>query len=78
MTFIVLGWEIQPSVFVAVLGMCLGLGMVGAGLSAVTHSRTTLPNIVISCGLIFLALLFFGLCTVFGALAATLLLVKGG
>ena len=37
-TYAALGWAIQASVFVAVLGMSLGLGAAGAGLSALTGS----------------------------------------
>ena len=76
-TYTALGWDVQPSVFVAVLGMSLGLGVSGAGLSLLTGSRAALANIGFSCGLIVAALLFFGLCTLLGALGATLLLLRG-
>lgn len=73
-TYTVLGWAAPPSVFVAVLAMSLALGVVGAGLSIVTASRAALKNIVFSCGLVLLAVMFLGLCMVAGAVAAALLL----
>ena len=75
-TYTVLGWDAPPSVFVAVLAMSLALGVVGAGLSIVTASRAALKNIVFSCGLVLLAVIFLGLCMVAGAVAAALLLVN--
>lgn len=75
-TYAVLGWDLQPSVFVAVLAMSLGLGLSGAVLSALTGSRAALANIGFSCGLVVATTLFFGLCTLFGALGATLLLLR--
>jgi hypothetical protein len=71
-----LRWDVQPSVFVAVLGLSLGLGMSGAGLSALTGSRAAIANIVFSCGLIGASLVFFALCSLVGALGATLLLMR--
>lgn len=71
-----LQWDLQPSVFVAVLGLSLGMGVVGAGLSALTGSRAAVANIVFSCALIGVSLLFFALCSLVGALGATLLLLR--
>jgi hypothetical protein len=73
-TRIGLRWEPQPSVFVAVLSLSLGMGAAGAGLSALTGSRAAVANIVFSCALIGATLLFFALCSLIGALGATLLL----
>jgi hypothetical protein len=70
------GWDMQPSVFVAVLGLSLGLGVSGAGLSALTGSRAAVANIVFSCGLIGVSLAFFALCSLVGALGATLLVLR--
>ena len=75
LTYTVLQWDAPPSVFVAVLAMSLTLGIVGAGLSTLTGSRAAVKNIVFSCGLVLLAGIFLGLCTVAGAVAATLLLI---
>ena len=75
-TYTVLGWEIQPSVFVTILGLSLGLGVTGASLSALTGGGATLQNIAYSCGLIALAALFLGGCMLVGALAATLVLMR--
>ncbi len=75
-TYTVLGWELPPSVFVAVLGLSLGLGSTGAALSALTGGGATLQNISYSCGLIALAALFLGGCMLVGALAATLVLIR--
>lgn len=71
-----LRWEVQPSVFVAVLGLSLGMGAAGAGLSALTGSRAAIANIVFSCALIGASLLFFALCSLVGALGATLLFLR--
>lgn len=49
------------------------LGSVAGGLSVLTRSHA-LANIVFSCGLILLTVFFFGLCSLVGALAATLIL----
>ena len=76
-TYDVLAWEIQPSVFIAVLCLSLGIGLAGAGLSALTESRATLGNIALSCGLILVSMLFLGFCMLLGALAATFLLTTG-
>ena len=76
LTYTVLGWDAPPSVFVAVLAMSLTLGVVGAGLSIVTGSRAAVKNIAFSCGLVLLASIFLGLCTLAGAVAATLLLIS--
>lgn len=75
-TYAALGWDIQASVFVAVLGLSLGLGASGAGLSALTGSRAAIANIVFSCGLILASFLFLSLCMILGALGATLLLAR--
>jgi hypothetical protein len=75
-TRIGLGWELPPSVFVAVLGLSLGLGTAGAGLSLLTGSRAAIANIVFSCGLIGASLVFFALCSLAGALGATLLFLR--
>ncbi len=75
-TRIWLRWELQPSVFVAVLGLCLGLGAAGAGLSLLTSARAAIANIVFSCGLIVASLLFFALCSLVGAVGATLLFMR--
>lgn len=75
-TRIGLRWEVPPSVFVAVLGLSLGLGASGAGLSALTGSRAAIANIVFSCGLIGASLVFFALCSLAGAIGATLLVLR--
>lgn len=75
-TRIGLRWEAQPSVFVAVLGLSLSMGATGAGLSALTGSRAAIANILFSCALIGASLLFFVLCSLLGALGATLLLLR--
>jgi hypothetical protein len=75
-TRIGLRWEPQPSIFVAALGLSLSMGAAGAGLSALTGSRAAVANIVFSCALIGASLLFFGLCSLVGALGATLLLLR--
>lgn len=75
-TRIGLRWELPPSVFVAVLGLSLGLGTAGAGLSLLTGSRAAIANIVFSCGLIGASLVFFALCSLAGALGATLLFLR--
>lgn len=77
-----LAWEIATlrlewSVVAGVLALCFGLGASGAFLSAVTGSRSAMTNIGMSCGLIVITLLFFGLCIVVGALAATLMIAVG-
>lgn len=77
-TYAVLGWELPASVFVAVLCASVGLGVSGAGLTALTGTRAAVANIVMSCGLIMISLVFLGLCMVVGALAATVIVIYGG
>ena len=69
-----LGMNIQISAGIATLALSLGLGISGALLSSLTESRAAVANIFFSCGLVVATLLFFGLCTLVGAIAATLLL----
>jgi hypothetical protein len=75
-TYLVLGLDVPISVFFAVLGLSFGVGVAGTGLSLLTRSKAAIANIVFSCGLILASLAFFGLCTLFGALGATLLLIQ--
>lgn len=65
------GFNIQTSGIIAILTASLGLGLAGALLSAITGSRASLANISFSCGLMVVTVLFFGLCTLAGAIAAT-------
>lgn len=69
--------RIELSAGIAAIALSAALGITGALLSSVTGSRSALSNIGFSCGLILLMLLFFGLCTVIGGLAATLILTLG-
>ena len=65
------------SASVATLCLLAGLSISAAVLSILTDSRAVLANIGFSCGLILLSLLFFGLCSLMGALAAMLILLYG-
>ncbi|MEZ4659134.1 MAG: hypothetical protein R2911_16345 [Caldilineaceae bacterium] len=62
---------------VATVCLLAGLSLAAAILSILTDSRAVLANIGFSCGLILLSLLFFGLCSVMGALAAMIILFYG-
>jgi len=77
-TYIALGWDLPTSVFVAVLCASAGLGVSGAGLTALTGTRSATANIVMSCGLILIALVFLSLCMISGAVVATLFVLFGG
>ncbi len=68
------GLGIEWSAGIATLCLSVALGGMGALLSAATGSRAAVGNIAFSCGLILITLLFFALCTLFGALAATFIL----
>jgi len=59
------------SAAIATLSLSTALGIGGAGLSTLTGSRSAISNISFSCGLIMLTFIFFGACTLIGALAAT-------
>jgi hypothetical protein len=63
----------ELSAGLATLGLLFSLGISGATLSAATGSRAAPANILFSCGLILLMLVFLGLCVLVGALAGTLL-----
>ena len=69
-----LGFTIQLSAAAAVLAASMGLGISGALLSAITGSRAAVANIFFSCGLVVATVIFFGLCTLVGAIAATFVL----
>ncbi|MFO7635006.1 MAG: hypothetical protein R6W76_20835 [Caldilinea sp.] len=77
-TYTVLGWELPAGVFIAVLCASIGLGVSGAGLTALTGTRAAVANIAMSCGLIMISLVFLGLCMLIGALVATLVVIFGG
>ncbi len=64
----------ELSAGLATLGLLFSLGLSGAALSAATGSRAAPVNILFSCGLILLMLIFLGLCLLVGALAGTVLL----
>jgi hypothetical protein len=64
----------ELSAGLATLGLLVSLGLSGAALSAATGSRAAPVNILFSCGVILLMLIFLGLCLLIGALAGTLLL----
>lgn len=76
--YIALDLSAELSAAVATLSLCLALGITGAGLSALTGSRSAAGNIALSCGLVVLTVLFFSLCTLAGALVATFILTAGG
>lgn len=73
-----LAFSLQASAAIATFFSSVVLGLTGAALSAITNSRAATSNIVFSCGLIVLSLLFFGLCLLAGAVAALLLLMIAG
>lgn len=73
-TYRTLGLTIQWSVAISVFCLSAALGCTGALLSALTGSRASMANIAFSCGLILVTLLFFTLCTLVGAIAATFIL----
>lgn len=72
-----LGWGPQLSAGIATLALLTGLGVVGGGLSVLSGSRAGWINILFSCGVVFLCVLFLGLCVVAGAIVATLILMLG-
>ncbi len=74
---ILAGLSVEFSAGIATLSLCFGLGFTGALLSFVTGSQAAVSNILFSCGLVGLALLFLAFCTATGALAATLFLAFG-
>ncbi len=66
--------RLEVSVALAVMALCFAVGGTGALLSAATGSRATLPTIGLSCAVIAVAFLMFGLCMLVGALVATLMI----
>jgi len=73
LTYRMLLLGLPMSAGIATLVVLGTLSVTGGGLSALTRSNPV-ANIVASCGLIVLAVLFFGFCSLVGALAAALLL----
>ena len=76
--YIVLDLSVQLSAAVATLSLCSVLGFSGAGLSTLAGSRAVGANVAFSCGVILMTLIFFGFCTLAGAVGATLILTWGG
>jgi hypothetical protein len=68
-----IGWGVELSAGLATLALLFCLGISGAILSAATGSRAAPVNILLSCGVILLALLFLSLCLLIGALFGTVL-----
>ena len=68
-----LEWGVEISAGLATLALLFCLGFSGAILSAAIGSRAAPVNILFSCGLILLALLFLALCLLVGALFGTVL-----
>jgi hypothetical protein len=68
-----LDWGVELSAGLATLGLLFSVGLSGAGLSALTHSRAAPVNILFSCSVILLAIFFLALCLLGGALVATVL-----
>lgn len=64
----------ELSAGLATLGLLFSLGISGALLSAATGSRAAPANILFSCGVILLMIIFLGLCLLVGALAGTVLI----
>ncbi|HXF63858.1 MAG TPA: hypothetical protein VNK95_19700 [Caldilineaceae bacterium] len=72
-SYVLLQLNVPLSAGAATLSLLFSLGISGAVLSALAGSRSAPVNILFSCGLILLAFFFLTLCTLFGALAGTLL-----
>lgn len=72
--YIALDLSVQWSAALGTLALCFGLGGSGALLSSLTDSHSAFGNIVFSCGLVLLSTIFLGLCTLVGAVMATLML----
>jgi hypothetical protein len=68
------GLPVEWSAGIGTLGLLFALGVSGAALSAALGSRAAPSNILFSCGLIVLALLFFTFCALVGGLGALILL----
>jgi hypothetical protein len=75
LTYRVFQLTVQLSAAFTTLGVLFALGISGVALSSLTGSRAGLANILFSCGLLLLALMFFALCTLLGAIVAALVLV---
>ncbi len=72
--YIALDLNVQVSAAIATLSLCIALGVSGSFFTSLTGSRAATGNIALSCGLVLLVLVFFGLCTLTGALFASLIL----
>ena len=69
-----MGLRPELSAALATLGLLFSLGISGALLSAATGSWSAPVNILFSCGVILLVMVFLGLCLLVGALAGTVLI----
>ena len=78
LTYGVLRLNLQLSAGIATFFLLSSLGLTSVLLSILTNSKATLSNTGFSCGLVVLTLLFFGLCTLSGAIIATLIFALGG
>ena len=65
------------SAAIATFGLLGGVAVVAGVLTVASRSQALLSNIGFSCGLIVMSMLFLGLCTLVGAIVATLVLILG-
>ncbi|MBV7336946.1 hypothetical protein KFU94_53715 [Chloroflexi bacterium TSY] len=75
LTYGVLSLSIVVSAGLTTTALLFGIGFVAVTASILTSSKATVTNVAFSCGLILMTILFFGLCTLSSAIAATLFLI---
>ncbi|MEX1019571.1 MAG: hypothetical protein WDZ49_07930 [Litorilinea sp.] len=73
LAYVVFAWPLPWVAAASTLALLFSLGISGALMSAATGTRAAPANILFSCGLLLAATLFLGLCSVVGALTATLI-----
>lgn len=73
LTYAVFAWPLPWVAAATTLALLSSLGISGAIMSVATGTRAAPANILFSCGLLLTASLFLGLCSVVGALVATLI-----
>lgn len=69
------GYGIEISSGVGLFSLCMGLIVSSVGLTTLSGSSAFVSNLAFGCGVIALSVMFFSLCMLSGALAATLILL---
>ncbi|MEM7130870.1 MAG: hypothetical protein AAF702_31405 [Chloroflexota bacterium] len=70
------GYTLELSIGVGLICLSIGLIFSSVGLTTLAGSSALVSNLAFGCGVIVISVMFFALCTLSGALAATLIILS--